>query len=66
MGKASSSTCRFCNQNKVETLCHWQQTCPQFADARQKVHNDIWAEVFLAICSLLPRGWQYFKETPMG
>ena len=29
--------------------------CPQFADARQKVHNDIWSEVFPAICAHLPK-----------
>ena len=66
MGKASNKTCKFCNEGKAETLFHWQQMCPQFAEARQKVHNDIWAEVFPAICAHLPKEWQAFKETPMG
>ena len=27
---------------------------------------DIWSEVFPAICCHLPKGWQGFKETPIG
>lgn len=39
-GQAKASVCPFCAK-EAETLCHWQQICPQFHDARTKVHDDI-------------------------
>ena len=61
-----SRKCPFCSDDEVETLYHWQCACTRFADARTKVHNDIWSEVFKAICSFVPEGWASYKETTLG
>jgi hypothetical protein len=40
--------------------------CPQFDDARTKVHNDIWTEVLAAILKHLPEDYDVYKETVIG
>ena len=63
MGKARSAKCPFCGADR-ETLGHWQQVCPQFHDARTKVHDDVWSAVYGVIRSLLPEGkFTTYKET---
>ena len=65
MKKVSSPKCRSCTMDKEDNLFHWLQECPKFHDARTKVHHNIWAEVYEAIVSHLPKDWQAFKETPL-
>ena len=64
IGLADTGKCLFCSENVDETLHHWQLECVQFADARTRVHHDIWAAVSAALCLHLPKGWTYFHETP--
>jgi hypothetical protein len=65
MKKSTDGLCRFCSSRELETLFHWQSKCTKFNDALTKVHNDIWSAVSQAICSHLPEGWEFFKETPV-
>ena len=65
INKAPTAQCPFC-PCAYESLFHWQQECPQFADARSKVHNDIWAEVYNAILPYASADFQCYKETPVG
>ena len=66
MGKAHTAQCPFCRQGK-ETLFHWQQKCPQFHDARTKVHDNVWSAVYGAIRNYLPAGkFTTYKETTIG
>ena len=66
MGKVKNATCPFCTKNVDETLYHWQQLCPNFADARTKVHNDVWQEVYSLLKTHMSDTWQCCMETPMG
>jgi hypothetical protein len=65
IGKSNTAACPFCSHPE-ETLWHWQQDCPQFSDARTKVHDDIWAEVYKAILPHLPAETEAYKETTIG
>ena len=62
-GKSVDSICRFCPDNKLETLFHWQCDCKRFHDARSLVHNNIWSAVSQAVCSHLSDDWEFFRET---
>jgi ribonuclease HI len=65
MGKAATAACPFCSE-ETETLGHWQQECAQFADARTKVHDDVWTAVYKSILRRLPKGVEGYKETTIG
>jgi hypothetical protein len=65
MGKAATAACPFCSE-ETETLGHWQQECVQFADARNKVHDDVWTAVYKSILRHLPKGVEGYKETTIG
>lgn len=66
MGIASNPFCPFCFPRVPETLAHWQQICPQFHDARSKVHNDIWTVVYAALKKHMPTGMDSYREVPVG
>jgi hypothetical protein len=65
MGKAATAACPFCSE-ETETLGLWQQECVQFADARTKVHDDVWTAVYKSILRHLPQGVEGYKETTIG
>ena len=63
--KAQHPKCLFC-QHPYESLFHWQQQCPQFQEARTRVHHNIWSAVYSVICKRVSTQYECYKEVSVG